>query len=202
MISRQDQESIYYGILAHFIVEKESDKDDLESLSSEFSIRYCDTGQSLWSLGLDSGDLHFVLDGAFGEYLKDNGQNHLLRLYRKGKFSFSEDLLIYNSTSQTSCKALVPSKVASISRDRLLQLTSINDIGSRLISALINFSMTEYRNTTYEMLQNTGQNRLKAALEQFPDLLNIIPRRELADYLGISRASLFRTLKLIGYDKV
>ena len=202
MISRQDQESIYFGILTHFIVEQESDKHELEALSKEFSCKTIDPGQTLWSLGLDSGDLHFVLEGAFGEYLKVDGENHLLRLYRKGKFAFSEDLLIYNSASQSTCVSLIPSKIATISKDLLPQLTSTNDIGSRLISALINYSMTEYRNTTYEMLQNTGQNRLKAALEQFPDLLNIIPRRDLADYLGISRASLFRTLKLIGYDKI
>jgi hypothetical protein len=72
--------------------------------------------------------------------------------------------------------------------------------GVKLLTGLIELSMTEYRNTTYEMLQTSGTDRINAALEQFPDLLNIIPRKELADYLGISRASLFRSLKQIDIE--
>jgi CRP-like cAMP-binding protein len=61
--------------------------------------------------------------------------------------------------------------------------------------------MTEYRNTTYEMLQASGRARLQAAISQSPNLLNIIPRKELADYLGLSRASLFRALKSFGHEE-
>jgi hypothetical protein len=47
------------------------------------------------------------------------------------------------------------------------------------------------------MLQTSGIHRIHATMEQFPEVLDLIPRKELADYLGISRASLFRSLKQI-----
>jgi len=75
-------------------------------------------------------------------------------------------------------------------------------LGSRLLTSLIELSMTEYRNTTYEMLQTSGIHRITAALEQFPDVLDLIPRKDLADYLGISRASLFRSLKQIDNGEI
>jgi hypothetical protein len=90
--------------------------------------------------------------------------------------------------------------IASVPKKILLDQTLHKVVGTKLLSILVNLSMTEYRNTTYEMLQSNGTSRLKAAISQSPNLLNIIPRKELADYLGLSRASLFRALKSFGHE--
>ena len=90
--------------------------------------------------------------------------------------------------------------MASISASALAEYLVNEELGWKLLPSLIVLSMTEYRNTTYEMLQTGGINRIHAAIEQFPDILYLIPRKQLADYLGISRASLFRSLKQIEND--
>ena len=198
MIDRIDHDAVYNGLYAHLKIETAEARYKLREFSRRFVFKNYKPGDELWSLESNEGDLHVILSGAFGEYLQEKKSTHLLRFYRKGKCAFSEDLLLYSNPPETVARCLVEGVVASIPRSQILLMSEGNDFGPSLISGLINLSMTEYRHTTYEMLQTSVEFRIKAALEQFPELLNVIPRKELADYLGISRASLFRTLKMFG----
>lgn len=196
----KEQEAVFYGLLSHVRVESNEDTETLKKLCARFIIRSMKPGEILWALDTQEPELHFVLEGAFAEYLHKDRSQHILRLYRKGKFAYSEDLVLYTMLPDTHAQCLVSGRVATVHLNALEPLMENNGIGSQLMEALINHSMTEYRNATYELLQATGTNRIQAALEQFPDLLNLIPRTDLADYLGISRASLFRSLKMIKED--
>ena len=200
MLSQKEVERLHYGLLSHIQLQGDGEAEALRALSNKFILRNVQSGDTLWDLDSESGDLHFILEGTFAEYLKRGAQSFILRFYRPGKFAFSEDLLLYSKHSDTFSKALSSAKVASLPSVHFQNALRQGGLGVKLMEVLINLSMTEYRNTTYEMLQTSGTNRIHAALEQFPDLLHLIPRRELTDYLGISRASLFRSLKEIGHE--
>jgi CRP-like cAMP-binding protein len=191
MLSQKEVERLHYGLLSHIQLQGDGEAEVLRALSNKFILRNVRGGDTLWDLDSESGDLHFILEGTFAEYLKRGAQSFILRFYRPGKFAFSEDLLLYSKHSDTFSKALSSAKVASLPYVHFQNALRQGGLGVKLM---------EYRNTTYEMLQTSGTNRIHAALEQFPDLLHLIPRRELADYLGISRASLFRSLKEIGHE--
>jgi CRP-like cAMP-binding protein len=188
------------GLLSHVSLHDDLDQDKLRSLSKLFNVQSYLREDKLWDLTSEKGELHFILSGAFSEKLVRGKDSYILRFYRKGKFAFSEDLLLYSTKSETECECLLDAKIASIPVSQLFSFLANDALSSRLIGVLIGMSLTEYRNTTYEMLQTNGTHRISAALEQFPDLLNIIPRKELADYLGISRASLFRSLKQLDHE--
>jgi CRP-like cAMP-binding protein len=200
MLSQKEVERLHYGLRSHIELQNDIEVQALNDLSSKFILRTIRTGESLWDLNSATGDLHFILDGTFTEYLKRGTKSFILRFYRRGKFAFSEDLLLYSKNSDTYSKALSEARVASLPSVHFQNALRQGGVGVKLMEVLINLSMTEYRNSTYHMLQTSGTNRIHAALEQFPDLLHLIPRRELADYLGISRASLFRSLKEIGHE--
>jgi CRP-like cAMP-binding protein len=200
MLSQKEVERLYYGLRSHINLQGDEEGQALRALSNEFILRNVNIGESLWDLDSEIGDLHFILEGTFAEYLKRGTHSFILRFYRPGKFAFSEDSLLYSNRSDTYSKALSNAKVAYLPSIHFQNALRQGGLGVKLMEVLINLSMTEYRNTTYEMLQSSGTNRIHAALQQFPDLLHLIPRRELADYLGISRASLFRSLKEIGHE--
>lgn len=200
MRSQKEVERLHYGLRSHIELQNDIEVQALNDLSSKFILRTIQTGESLWDLNSATGDLHFILDGTFTEYLKRGTKSFILRFYRPGKFAFSEDLLLYSKNSDTYSKALSEARVASLPSVHFQNVLRQGGVGAKLMEVLINLSMTEYRNSTYQMLQTSGTKRIHAALEQFPDLLHLIPRRELADYLGISRASLFRSLKEIGHE--
>ncbi len=200
MLSQKEVERLHYGLLSHIQLKGDGEVEALRALSSKFVLRKVFSGDTLWDLDSESGDLHFILEGTFAEYLKRGSDSFIMRFYRPGKFAFSEDLLLYSKHSDSFSKALSNAKVASLPSVHFQNALRQGGLGVKLMEVLINLSMTEYRNTTYEMLQTSGTNRIHAALEQFPELLHLIPRRELADYLGISRASLFRSLKEIGHE--
>ena len=201
MVLSRDTTPVLRGLLSIYNITDPEEHNELERLSEKFTFSKLVRDDKLWSEGLDNDLLYFVLSGSFGEYLRQPSGTSLIRLYQSEKFAFSEDLLLYGVPSETYCVALTDGVVASISKTQLLSSTGATTLGPKLIALLINLSMIEYRNTTYEMLQTNGKTRIKAALGQSPNLLNIIPRKELADYLGISRASLFRALKSLGHDE-
>jgi len=197
MSNDKDYDIIYEGLSSHVQRMDASDQEALKNLALRFNIRTYKEGDHLWELGTRKGQLHFILTGAFAEYLQEGRTPHLLRFYSRNRFAYSEDLILYSSRPATFVNCLVEAKVASIPAKALEEYFLNEKLGSMLLTSLIELSMTEYRNTTYEMLQTGGIHRIHAAMEQFPEVLDLIPRKELADYLGISRASLFRSLKQI-----
>lgn len=200
MVTSNKSELILKGLLSIYPISHDFERKELHTLSKEFVIQKVERGFQLWAEGLDKDNLYFIVSGACGEYLRHNNEESLIRFYQQDKFAFSEDILIYSVPSETRCITLIESVIASVPTKILLDQTLHKVVGTKLLSILVNLSMTEYRNTTYEMLQSNGTSRLKAAISQSPNLLNIIPRKELADYLGLSRASLFRALKSFGHE--
>jgi len=196
----KDYATIFQALQEYVRPEEELDYENLGKLARSFVIKTVNQDENLWELSSSNAQLHFILSGAFGEYLVQGKNPQLIRFYRKEKFAFSEDMILYSARPATYAKCLVEARVASIPANVLMSYVQRSQEGVKLLTGLIELSMTEYRNTTYEMLQTSGTDRINAALEQFPDLLNIIPRKELADYLGISRASLFRSLKQIDIE--
>ena len=201
MVSTNKSELILKGLLSIYPISHDFERQELLTLSNEFHWRHIHRGDLLWAEGLDKDHLYFIVNGSCAEYLQHDSQESLIRFYHEGKFAFSEDILIYGVPSETRCVALTDAVIASCPKQVLLDDTLDKVVGAKLLSILLNFSMTEYRNTTYEMLQASGRARLQAAISQSPHLLNIIPRKELADYLGLSRASLFRALKSFGHEE-
>ena len=196
----KDYDVVHEALSQHVQLDKAEDQEALRSLAQRFSIRTFKVDDSLWELSTRTGQLHFILSGVFAEYLVDGRVPHILRFYPKNRFAYSEDLILYSTNPATYATCLVEARVASISASALAEYLVNEELGGKLLPSLIVLSMTEYRNTTYEMLQTGGIHRIHAAIEQFPDILSLIPRKQLADYLGISRASLFRSLKQIEND--
>lgn len=196
----KDYDVVHEALSQHVQLDKAEDQEALRSLAQRFSIRTFKEDDSLWELSTRTGQLHFILSGVFAEYLVDGRVPHILRFYPKNRFAYSEDLILYSTNPATYATCLVEARVASISAGALAEYLVNEELGGKLLPSLMVLSMTEYRNTTYEMLQTGGIHRIHAAIEQFPDILSLIPRKQLADYLGISRASLFRSLKQIEND--
>lgn len=196
----KDYDVVHEALSQHVQLDKAEDQEALRSLAQRFSIRTFKEDDSLWELSTRTGQLHFILSGVFAEYLVDGRVPHILRFYPKNRFAYSEDLILYSTNPATYATCLVEARVASISASALAEYLVNEELGGKLLPSLMVLSMTEYRNTTYEMLQTGGIHRIHAAIEQFPDILSLIPRKQLADYLGISRASLFRSLKQIEND--
>ena len=196
----REYDVVHEALCQHVQLDKAEDQEALRSLAQRFSIRTFKEDDSLWELSTRTGQLHFILSGVFAEYLVDGRVPHILRFYPKNRFAYSEDLILYSTNPATYATCLVEARVASISAGALAEYLVNEELGGKLLPSLMVLSMTEYRNTTYEMLQTGGIHRIHAAIEQFPDILSLIPRKQLADYLGISRASLFRSLKQIEND--
>lgn len=164
-------------------------------LSSQFKTQYILKGDYLWTLDDKQDRVFFIHDGIFAEYLQKQKGSHVVRFYQAQSFAFSEDTVLYDASPETFTKCIASGMVASVPYEVLSSIASEYHLGFHFLESLVQITMKEYRQSTYEMLQTIGTHRLHAAQEKFPEILDRLPRTELAEYLGISRASLFRSLK-------
>lgn len=167
----------------------------LRLLSEHFVIENMALGDELWHYNQNRSTVTFLIDGVIAEYIKNGRKSNLLKLHKKKSFVYSEDVVLYRTPSKTYAKCVVPGAVAHISYHAMQDVFDRFGLTEIFISQLVEISMTEYRQSTYELLQSSGARRILAVIDEHPDVLDLVPRSELADYLGISRASLFRYLK-------
>ena len=80
MLSQKEVERLYYGLRSHINLQGEEEGQALRALSNEFILRNVNIGESLWDLDSEIGDLHFILEGTFAEYLKRGAQSFILRV--------------------------------------------------------------------------------------------------------------------------
>jgi dsDNA-binding SOS-regulon protein len=73
-------------------------------------------------------------------------------------------------------------------------------LGFDLINALSLKTLGNYRSRTALLVQLSLAKRLAHALNQYPALLSLLTREELANFLSLSRSSLHRVLKQ-GYGR-
>ena len=165
MVSTNKSELILKGLLSIYPISHDFERQELLTLSNEFHWRHIHRGDLLWAEGLDKDHLYFIVSGSCAEYLQHDSQESLIRFYHEGKFAFSEDILIYGVPSETRCVALTDAVIASCPKQVLLDDTLDKVVGANCLYST-SFSMTEYRNTTYEMLQPSGRARLQAAISQ------------------------------------
>lgn len=173
----------------------------LRLLCEQFVVEPLEVEDELWGYNQNRSTVTFLIEGVVAEYIRDGRKSNLLKIHKNRSFAFSEDVVLYKTPSKTLAKCIVPGKIAHISYHAMQDVFDRFNLTEVFISQLVEISMTQYRQSTYELLQSNGIRRILAVIEEQPDVLELVPRSELADYLGISRASLFRYLKQLNlYD--
>jgi CRP-like cAMP-binding protein len=157
-------------------------------------------GDKLWWEGDDSPFLFYLEAGALVEVDTKGDGTSVLRLVVPGQLFWCDDVFFYQQAAQTEMRCLAASPIWHLTKGDFERIHAAHDLGFDLVNALSLKTLGNYRFRTAPLVQLSPAKRLAHALKQYPALLSLLTREELANFLSLSRSSLHRVLKQ-GYGR-
>lgn len=144
--------------------------------------------------------VYLIKEGLAKCYLtEDTGNDFIQEFFGKGEV-FGEIESITNEISFCTIEALAPTAYfkipKSVFRDLLKRDETFNTLLLQLMASKIRYTALRHSyNQTHSLEDN-----LKRLLEQFPELLQQISKKDISNYLGVTRRSLNRAIKSVGLN--
>ena len=125
---------------------------------------------------------------------KDDGTDFILEFFGPGAV-VGEIEMLFDDLSFAAVEAMNTLTVLQIPRDRfkelLTQNATFNSHVIRLLASKVKYKAIRFSfNQTHTLEQN-----LAKMLQEMPELLDVIAKKDLVNYLGVTERSLNRTLK-------
>jgi CRP-like cAMP-binding protein len=151
----------------------------------------------------------FIIDGFAKQYLEGDGiKNYNLRIIKPGEFVglsavFSENIFYYSSIAITDCHVFLVEKeaVANVARQNGM-------FGFNIIKRYCEQN-TNLINTVRNLMYKQMNGRMADALlyldslkSEKADIFQLLSRKDLADFAGISTESTVKLLKIFEKDKL
>jgi CRP/FNR family transcriptional regulator, anaerobic regulatory protein len=139
--------------------------------------------------------LYFIIDGCIRNYSIHEGEDYSVDFYFSGSFTTSYMSFLLREPSTVSVQAITPSRILRIHYNDVQRLYSefknIETLG-RIITERSYIRRTKRE---FSFITQSAKERYLALLSQNKDLVQLIPQKYLASYLGIKAESLSRIRK-------
>jgi CRP-like cAMP-binding protein len=185
----------------HFLTqifnEQNFKKEDLEKILSQYKRMEFAKGDYLVKLGTTANYYYFMESGYARSYAIDLEGNDI-----STKFFSSTDIVIdwHSYFLRTKCRediqAVTPCVVWKITFDDFMKLFSIEPFREVGRTRLVN-NYFELKNHTVSVIADPAKDRYLNLLKAKPDIVQNVPLKQIATYLGITDTSLSRIRKEI-----
>jgi CRP/FNR family transcriptional regulator, anaerobic regulatory protein len=136
--------------------------------------------------------LYYIVDGCIRNYAIHDGQEYSLDFYFGGSFTTSYMSFLLREPSTVSVQALIPSKVLRIHYSDVQRLYSkfqnLEKLG-RIITESLYIRRTKRE---FSFITETARQRYLSLIKNHSQILQNIPQKHIASYLGIKAESLSR----------
>lgn len=167
-------------------------KDGLDELVHSFEQRTLDKGQFLLKDGQTCRHISFVVQGCLRFYLLDEGEERSIFFFPEGNFCSDSRSFLTQKPARCFIEALEDCQLLIISKDRIAELvkkhTDVADCYRLVVEKLL---ISSEGRIIVHVLSNP-ETRYKRLMEDFGNLVNRVPQKYLASYLGITPVSLSR----------
>jgi len=164
-------------------------------------------GDNITKQGTFASYILFIIDGLATQYIEDEGSKSFnTRIVRPGEFVglssiFSNNTFDYSSKAISDCQAIL------VDKNTLLQI--INNNGAFGLGLFKRY--TQKNANLYETLQAILYKQMNGRMAKtllyinsfkadFPDIFQLLPRKDIADFAGISTESAVKLLKSFEKD--
>jgi CRP-like cAMP-binding protein len=176
------------------------DQTEIETLSRAFKYKEYKKDSIVTRAGETENYIYYILDGCLRNYCIHNGEEYSLDFYFTGSFTNSYMSFILREKSTVYVQALFDTKVLKIHFDEITQLykssLKINTLG-RVITESLYVRRTKRE---FSFITQSAKERYLTLLSQNKDLVQLIPQKYLASYLGIKAESLSRIRRSLKED--
>lgn len=165
-------------------------------IASEFEVKHFKKSELILKENQISNEFYFVSEGIIRSYLYDlEGNEITLNFFSKSEMAFEVASFFQRIPSQENFEALEDCTVYFLSFDKLNNLfhtiPEFRESGRGiLVRGFISFKLR-----TLSMLNKTAEERYAQLVKTKPELLQTVPLKYIASYLGITDTSLSRIRK-------
>ena len=183
-----------YNLTSSYI---DLEQGDIEVIKSYFMYGSVAKGAFLIETGKFTDKVFFILSG-YLKYFKiiDSGEEIIIHLYSPNSFATSLNSFFLGKKSEESLQAIIDCEFLYITKEDLDRLYSSgykwHDLGMKIMeSALI-----EKEERIIEQLSLTAQDKYLKIMERNPDIIQNVPIKYIASFIGIQPESLSRIRKI------
>ncbi len=136
---------------------------------------------------------YWVIKGCLKSYfLDESGKEHILQFGMENWWITDYESFVKKTKSKTSIDCLEDCELLYITYENREILTSKMHKMERFWAKKSKLGRIALQNRILSLLKNSVKERYDLFLEQYPQLLQRIPKRLIASYLGVSRETLSR----------
>lgn len=167
-------------------------EEDIDLLTSIGKIRKFKAGEHVLRVGEINTNIYILHSGIWREYCFRDGEEATIWFSVAGEITFSVWGYVSRKPSQLFIESLVESEALCIPRNELLKLFESSlrfaNLGRRIIE---NFAL-HYERWHIQMWRQNALECYLCLLEEYPEVIQQIPLKYIASYLGVTIQSLSR----------
>lgn len=169
------------------------EKDDISLLLTAASLVETEADKVLLREGDINTNIFIVVKGLLRTFVTtSNGEERTLFLSKETDRTVSLDSFLYNKPSKVTIESIEPSVVLMVDSKRFPEFTKANNNITSMVINGMKHSFTYIFERLYSFTVLTPEERFINLRENHPDLIQRVPQKYLASYLGITTVSLSR----------
>ncbi|TSE08489.1 MULTISPECIES: Crp/Fnr family transcriptional regulator [Aquimarina] len=136
---------------------------------------------------------YWIINGCLKSYfVDDNGKEHIIQFGMENWWITDYESFVKQVASKTSIDCIEDSELLYITYENRERLTAEMHKMERFWAKKSKIGRIGLQNRILSLLQNSAKERYNLLLEQYPTLLQRVPKKMIAAYLGVSRETLSR----------
>lgn len=169
------------------------DEGEKELVNSYFKYEYAEKGEHLINAGELADKAYFILSG-YLKYFKmlKSGEELIVHLYTPQNFALSLKSFFLGSIAEESLQTITDCEYLSITKQDLENLYSINHKWHTFGRKLLESALIEKEERVIDQLTLIAQDKYLKLLNTQPDIIQNVPVKYIASFIGVQPESLSR----------
>lgn len=174
------------------------DNEDIELIQTSFHYKKVEKNTSIIEPNKKTPYAFFINSG-YSRYFKvlDSGEELIIHLYTPGNFATSLNSFFLDMKAEEELQAITDCEILYISKTELEELYSHSPKWERFGRKLMEVFLIEKEEKIIELLSLTAQEKYSKLLKANPDIIQNVPVKYIASFIGIQPESLSRIKKQI-----
>lgn len=183
-----------YQLLKEYLTRHiEITDEEMDAFSSKFKSRATKRGEVLLEANSICRHMYFVNKGCLRVYLMDDKGSESTRfLIPEGRFGTAFPSFILQEPSQAYIQSIEPSEILYLTYQDFRSLPAILPAWEKLYSMNLESDYIESIKRIESLITMSAKERYALLMENSPGLIQRLPSKIIADYLGISQETLSR----------
>lgn len=183
-----------YNVISNFIDLEENDK---ELVKTFFKYGSVEKGSSLIDAGKPTDKAFFILSG-YLKYFKilESGEELIVHLYAPDNFVISLKSFFLGTKAEESLQAITDCEYLWVSKADMESLYSKSYKWHSFGRKLLESALIEKEERVIDQLTLTAQDKYMKLLKMQPDIIQNVPIKYIASFIGIQPESLSRIRKI------